>query len=87
MEKQTLYYARLIFQNLLLKSEGNAFESLFTKVMQSVNKNFLQVKPHGRNGDRSNDGFDKNTGTYYQVYAPENINNNKADIIIAIISI
>lgn len=74
MDKQSLYVARLIFQNFLLKYDGNAFESLFTKIMQSANNKFLQVKPQGTIGDRSNDGFDKITGTYYQVFAPENIN-------------
>ena len=33
----------------------------------------MPVKPQGQYGDRKNDGFDKTMGTYYQVYAPENI--------------
>lgn len=41
--------------------------------MQRHNRNFQQVKPQGQYGDRKNDGFDKTTGTYYQVYAPEDI--------------
>jgi hypothetical protein len=40
--------------------------------MQCHNPNFHQVKPQGQYGDRKNDGFDPTTGTYYQIYAPEN---------------
>ncbi|GHT37176.1 hypothetical protein FACS189435_1620 [Bacteroidia bacterium] len=41
--------------------------------MRCHNPNFRQVKPQGQYGDRKNDGFDNTTGTYYQVYAPEDI--------------
>ncbi|GHT33087.1 hypothetical protein AGMMS49574_18000 [Bacteroidia bacterium] len=41
--------------------------------MQRHNPNFRQVKPQGQYGDRKNDGFDNTTGTYYQVYAPEDV--------------
>jgi hypothetical protein len=73
MDKSNRYIARLIFQNCIYSSDGGAFESFFTQVMQCHNPNFRQVKPQGQYGDRKNDGFDNTTGTYYQVYAPENI--------------
>ncbi|MGF3196214.1 ABC-three component system protein [Facklamia sp. P13055] len=38
------------------------------------NSNFKPVKAYGRLGDRKNDGFDKTTGTIYQVFAPEDLN-------------
>lgn len=73
MDRSTRYIARLIFQNCIYSCDGSTFESLFIQVMQCHNPNFRQVKPQGQYGDRKNDGFDNTTGTYYQVYAPEDI--------------
>ncbi|MDR0573414.1 MAG: hypothetical protein LBG96_05195 [Tannerella sp.] len=73
MDRSSRYITRLIFQNRIYSCDGGAFESLFTQVMQCHNSNFRQVKPQGQYGDRKNDGFDNTTGTYYQVYAPEDI--------------
>lgn len=67
------YILRILFKNKVLASNAQAFESLFTLVMQKNNGNFEQVKPYGNLGDFKNDGFDKTTGEYYQVYAPEDI--------------
>lgn len=73
MTKDERYIATLQFQNKVLKSSGNSYEELFTCVMQQSNPNFTPVKPQGSWGDKKNDGFDPTTGTYYQVYAPENL--------------
>lgn len=73
MTKDERYIATLQFQNKVLKSIGNSYEELFTCVMQQANPNFIPVKPQGSWGDKKNDGFDPTTGTYYQVYAPENL--------------
>ena len=81
MDRNTRYIARLIFQNRIYACDGNAFESFFTQVMQCHNPNFRQVKPQGQYGDRKNDGFDSTTGTYYQVYAPEDIRIKEKDTI------
>lgn len=67
------YIARIMFQNKVYEHDSQAFESLFTRVMQKNNKNFEQVKPYGNIGDWKNDGFDKSLGEYYQVYSPEDI--------------
>lgn len=67
-----LYIARLLFQLEIYKRNGQDFENLFSKVMRLSNNEFIQVKPQGQFGDRKNDGFIKSSGTYYQVYAPEN---------------
>jgi hypothetical protein len=77
--------ARKMFQNLILSSDGSAYERLFTAVMQHANKDFRQVKPQGRLGDRKNDGYDSTTGRYYQVYAPESLQRmpGKADVKLA----
>jgi hypothetical protein len=59
------------------KKTGRLYEDFFVMVMQHHNPNFRPVKPHGQFGDRKNDGFDKTTGTYYQVYAPEDLEKRK----------
>lgn len=73
MTREEKLIAIHIFQNRVLKANGNSFEELFTLVMQSANPNFIQVKPQGSLGDKKNDGFDSTTGIYYQVYAPEDL--------------
>lgn len=67
------YMARIMLKNKVLSADAQTFETLFTLIMQKVNSNFEQVKPYGNIGDWKNDGFDKTNGTYYQVYAPEDI--------------
>lgn len=67
------YLARLMFRSKVLASDATAFETLFTAVMTSAYPGFQQVKPQGSIGDRKNDGFDKSTGKYYQVFAPEDL--------------
>jgi len=67
-------------------SDGQAYENFFIQIMQYAYENFKPVKPQGSYGDRKNDGFDKSTGTYYQVYAPENISTKINDAINKLIS-
>jgi len=81
LDNNKRYIARLVFQNRIYSSDGNEFEKLFTQIMQCCNPNFQQVKPQGKYGDRKNDGFDKTTGTYYQVYAPEDIRKTENETI------
>lgn len=73
MDKNTRNIVRLLFQNKVYSYDGAAFETFFTQIMQCHSHHFMPVKPQGQYGDRKNDGFDKTMGTYYQVYAPENI--------------
>jgi hypothetical protein len=70
LEKRIAY---LIFKNRILESDGQAYEDFFVEVMTKHNPNFEPIKPQGQIGDKKNDGFDKTTGTYYQVYAPEDL--------------
>lgn len=71
MTKDEKHIARIIFKNKVLSHDKQAFEDLFTCVMQSFDRNFQPVKPQGPVGDQKCDGFNKTTGQYYQVYAPE----------------
>lgn len=77
MDAHELSFARILFQNKVLKAHGQAYEDLFTTVMTYHNPNFSPVKPQGKIGDRKNDGFDRTTGAYYQVYAPEKLSAKK----------
>jgi len=73
MNAEAEYMMNLRFRMKVLSSEGSAFEELFSQVMYASDNSFQQVKPQGQLGDRKNDGFVKNTGTYYQVYAPADL--------------
>jgi hypothetical protein len=73
MNREEKHIARVKFQNKLLSSDKQAYEDLFTKVMQLYDLNFQPIKPHGKEGDKKCDGFNKTTGQYYQVYAPEDL--------------
>ncbi len=73
MNHHTLTFARILFQNKALRSNGQEYENLFISVMTEVSPNFQPVKPQGKKGDGKNDGFDFLTGEYYQCYAPEDL--------------
>ena len=77
MTREEKLIAIHLFQNRVLKANGNSFEELFTLVMQSANPGFIQVKPQGSLGDKKNDGFNPSTGIYYQVYVPEDLSTTK----------
>jgi hypothetical protein len=73
MNREEKQIARIIFRNKILSSDKQAYEDLFTEVMQATDPNFQPVKPQGKEGDKKCDGFNKVTGQYYQVYAPEDL--------------
>ncbi len=79
MTTEEKYIARIQFKNRLLSSHGQTFEDLFIRVMQAFDSDFRPVKPQGREGDKKNDGFNKKTGQYYQVYSPENPANKEKE--------
>lgn len=73
MNREEKHIAKVKFQNKLLSSDKQAYEDLFTKVMELYDSDFRPVKPHGKEGDQKCDGFNKIKGQYYQVYAPEDL--------------
>ena len=77
ISKAEQYIAKIIFKNRILQFKGQQFEDFFVSVMSKANINFQAVKAHGNIGDRKNDGFDRTTGTYYQVFAPEDLTKDK----------
>lgn len=66
------------FKIAVLQANATQFEGLFSKVKNYAHTDFAQVKPHGNIGDRGNDGWLPSSGTYYQVYAPEELSTNTA---------
>lgn len=77
MTDEERYMAKILFKNKILESNGQKFEYLFVDIMTKSNIEFQAVKAYGNIGDKKNDGFVKSTGTYYQVFAPEDIGNSK----------
>lgn len=67
------YIAKIIFSNHILQYIGQQYEDFFVSVMTKANPNFQPVKAYGNIGDMKNDGFDRTTGTYYQIFSPEDI--------------
>lgn len=66
------YFARIQFQNRILRAHAQRFEDLFVSVMTRRFVDFRPIKPQGRGiGDEANDGYVRTAGRYYQVYAPE----------------
>jgi hypothetical protein len=81
MNLQERTIARHLFQNKLLKADGQAFEDIFTSIMNYTEADFQQIKPWGNIGDRKNDGYIKTKGIFYQVFAPEDIRKSYKDAI------
>jgi len=49
--------------------------------MSKAYPDFISIKPQGSLGDKKNDGYRKEIGRYYQVYAPEEPGENEAHAI------
>lgn len=71
------YIAKIIFQNRILTYSGQQFEDFFVSIMTKSNPSFYPVKAYGNIGDEKNDGFDRTTGTYYQIFAPEDLHKDQ----------
>ena len=75
------HYYSVLFDRNILNYDSQKFEDFFCDIMSKIKPNFQKVKASGRIGDRKNDGFEKEKGIYYQVYAPENLKNNSKKAI------
>ena len=67
-----LAYAGALFELQVYRSDGQAYENLFVRVMTRAEPEFRPIKPRGPHGDKKNDGYCAAASKYYQVYAPEN---------------
>ena len=77
MDKSERYIAKIIFSNRVLQYTGQQFEDFFVSIMTKADPDFQPVKAYGNMGDMKNDGFNPITGTYYQVFSPEDITHKK----------
>lgn len=71
-------YLRLQFWNKVYKKNATEFQRFFEDIMQNAFSDFQKIKPYGNKGDGGNDGYRPKKGIYYQVYAPEDPNEKKA---------
>lgn len=67
------FFYRIMFENKLLTLSGAAFEDFFCDTMKLLSYNFQAVKPYGNIGDMKCDGYNQETGDYYLVYSPDDI--------------
>jgi hypothetical protein len=81
MNVQEKTFARQLFQNKILKADGQIFEDIFSAIMNYAEADFQQIKPWGNIGDRKNDGYIKTKGIFCQVYAPEDIRKSYTNVV------
>jgi len=63
-------YLSLQFRNKIYSKNGTEFQSFFEDIMGKSFPDFQKIRPYGNQGDGGNDGYRKDSGIYYQVYAP-----------------
>ena len=63
-------YLIIQFQNKILKLFSTEFQSFFENIFEKKFSDFQKIRPFGKMGDGGNDGYFKNSGSYYQVYSP-----------------
>jgi len=63
-------YLMLQFRIKVYSKNGTEFQSFFESIMEKAFPDFQKIKPYGNKGDAGNDGYRKDSGIYYQVYAP-----------------
>ncbi len=72
-------YCELKFEVLFRAAKGNAFQTLFERLMGLVHpEDFMACRPWGNRGDRKNDGFLKSERCLFQVYAPNEMKERAA---------
>lgn len=81
MDKQERTLARKLFKLKIHEANGQAFEDLFTAIMNYAYSDFQAIKPWGNIGDRKNDGHIKSKGIFYQVFAPEEITKSYVNVV------
>jgi hypothetical protein len=78
MNLQDAFYEQK-FENEFLRAKGDAFQTLFERLMGLAYKaDFMPCRPWGNQGDRKNDGFLKSERCLFQVYAPNEMAAAKA---------
>ena len=64
----------MAFRDRYRGSHGNAFQDLFSDIMEQVypDGDFVRVRPWGNLGDQKNDGYIHSTRQLFAVYGPRN---------------
>lgn len=65
------FWLKLLFKVRLYEAYGDAFQNLFSRLMELSNPKFQTVAPWGDWGDGGNDGWIQDDGHYFQVYGPK----------------
>lgn len=73
LTKEEKYILRILFKNKIFEANGQAFEDIFTSIMNYKEPGFVSIKPWGNIGDRKNDGYIPDRSIFFQVFAPEEI--------------
>jgi hypothetical protein len=81
MNLQVRTISRKLFENKILKADGQAFADIFTSIMNYAEADFQLIKPWGNIGDRKNDGYIRSKGIFYQVFAPEDIRKSYTEVV------
>jgi hypothetical protein len=64
-------YLLLQFKIKIYSKNATEFQSFFEDIMEKAYLDFQKIRPYGNEGDAGNDGYRKDSGIYYQIYAPK----------------
>lgn len=64
------HYLSLQFKIKIHSKNGTEFQSFFEDIMEKAYSDYQKIRPYGNKGDAGNDGYRKDSGIYYQLYAP-----------------
>ncbi len=81
MNNQEKALARKLFKLKIHEANGQAFEDIFTAIMNYIETDFQSIKPWGNIGDRKNDGYIKSKGVFFQVFSPEEITRSYVNVV------
>ena len=60
----------IVFRLACRERRGEAFQELFSQIMERRDAGFQRVRPWGNSGDRKNDGWCPSRRILFQSYAP-----------------
>lgn len=63
-------FITLQIRNKFFSLNANEFQSFFETLMELSDAGFKKIRPYGNIGDGGNDGYNDESGIFYQAYAP-----------------
>jgi len=81
MNNQEKALARTRFKLKIHEANGQAFEDLFTAIMNYTETDFRAITPWGNIGDRKNDGYIQSKGIFFQVFSPKEIKKSYPTVV------